>query len=290
MQAAGEMLRRGDIGKVSYVRVQWTDPINLADGDIIFDLGPEPFDILNLLLGTWPSELSGVAGTYRNSKHDEIVHIFAEYPDHILAHIELSRLHPRKVRELFVVGSQATLVVDCTNQRILQRSADKNTEIPLTASNTIASEIDHFVDKIQHGDLAAEHTASRTVETLEVVRSSLWRRVPKVARLESEKSPSKHEMPSLETAAGLLEIVHKGTNNTPVTNQGLNPDLAQRYFIMLEKIGLVESGSRANSEEKVYSITTKGLQFLNDFYESERLGEITRNTRRVLEAVGLGTS
>jgi len=194
------------------------------------------------------------------------------------------------VREIFVVGSQATLVVDCTNQRINKRCGGISYEIPVIASNTIASEIDHFVDKILHGDLAADYTGSRTVETLEAVRSSLWRRVPRVARSESEKSPSHHEMPNLETAAGLLEIVHKGTNNTPVTSpDDLDPDLTQRYFMMLEKIGLVEGRSRANSEEKVYCITTKGLQFLTDFYESERLGEITDNTRRVLEAVGLGT-
>ena len=290
LQVAGEMVRRGDLGRVFYVRVQWADPSSLVDREIIFDLGNDPVDILNLLLGTWPKEVGGVAGAYRNSEHNELAHIFAEYPDNVFAHIELSWLHPRRIREVFIVGSQATLDVNVTDQRVIQRSAGKSMEIPVTASNTIASAIDHFVDKILGGDFTVDPAVIRTVETLEAIQSSLWRRVPAVTRLEKSPESNQKELPSLETAAGLLEIVHKGTNNTPIINQGeLNPDLVHRYFVMLEKIGLVEGRNRPN-QEKAFSITTKGLQFLTDYYESQRLGEITDNTKRVLEAVGLGTS
>jgi len=290
VQAASEMTKRGDIGKILYVRIHWTDASSVTDRDVLFDLGPGPIDILNLLLGTSPKEVSGLAGAYRKSTHNELVYIFAQYPDEIFAHIELNGLHPRNIREVVIVGSHGTLDVDCSNQRIVQYSASKVTEIPITPSDTVASEIEHFVGRIKNSSFAVDPVTLQTVETLETIRSSLWTRVPSINQFDMPQEANQYEMPNLETAVGLLEIVHKGTNKTPIMNEGeLNPDLVRRYFVMLEKIGLVESGNRSN-EEKAYSLTTKGLQFLIDYYESQRLGEITDNTRRVLQAVGLGTA
>jgi predicted dehydrogenase/predicted transcriptional regulator len=288
LQVASEIISRGDFGSVLYVRVQWTNTNSVGDMDVLYDLGPGPIDILNLLLGTWPTEVSGIAGAYRGSTHNELVNIFAEYPDNVFVHIELNGLHPRKVREVLIVGSNATLDIDCSNQRIIQHSGSKMTEIPVTATDTVTSEIDHFLDRIIHGDFSVDPVAIQTVETLEAIRSSLWRKVPTINELEKPPEPSRNEMPNLETAVGLLEIVHKGANKTSIMNEGeLNPDLIGRYFVMLEKIGLVDSQNRSN-QEKAYGLTTKGLQFLIDYYESQRLGEITDNTRRVLQAVGLG--
>jgi len=287
VQAATEMVRKGDLGSILYVGIQWADAAHVIGRDILFELGPSPIGILNLLLGTCPKELSGVAGAYRKFTHNEIINIFAQYPDEIFAHIELNGLHPRQIGEVFIVGSLATLDVDCSNQRIVEYSASKITEVPVLPSDTIADEIDHFVDRITHGD-PVDSAMTQTVETLEAIQSCLWTKVPSINQFDRAKRVNESEMPNLETAVGLLEIVHKGANKTPIENEGeLNPDLVRRYFMMLEKIGLVESWDRAN-EEKTYSLTTKGLQFLVDYYESQRLGEITDNTRRILQAVGLG--
>ena len=290
LRAASEMVRRGDIGRILYVRVQWTDPSSVTDTDVLFELGPGPIDLLNMLLGTWPTEVSGLAGAYSKSTHNELVYVFAQYPDEVFAHIELNGLHPRKIREIVIVGSHATLDIDCSNQHMVQYSASKITEIPVKPGDTIAGQIEHFVDRVMHGDFAVDPVAIQTVETLEAIRSSLWTRVPTVSQFDMPEKADKYELPKLETAVGLLEIVHKGANKTSIMNEGeLNPDLVGRYFVMLEKIGLVDSGERLN-KEKAYSLTTKGLQFLIDYYESQRLGEITDNTRRVLQAVGLGTT
>ena len=288
VQAAIEVVRRGDLGRILYVGVQWTGMIDATDKDVLFELGPAPIAILNSLLGTWPQEVSGVAGAYRASTGSEVVQIFAQYPDDIFAQIELNGIHPREMKEIFIVGSSATLDIDCLNQRVVEYSPPKITEIPVSPNQTITHEIDHFIDRITHGDCTVDQAMARTVESIEAVQSSLLTKVPSIKRSEGPQKATQSEMASLETAVGLLEIVHKGVNKTPIKNEGeVNPDLVRRYFVMLEKIGLVDGWDRSN-QEKTYSLTTKGLQFLVDYYESQRLGEITDNTRRVLQAVGLG--
>lgn len=290
LQATIEMVRRGDIGKIQYASVRWSNAARLSDKDVLFDLGPEPVCMLGLLLGDSPNEVSGLAGAYTKSTHNELIHIFAQYSG-VFAHIELNSLHPRMIREVVLVGSNATLDIDCLNQRILQYSGGKITEIPITPTDAIASEIRHFIGRIAHGDFAVDHAPVKTIETLEIIQSSLWTRVPRISQRDPLQNPNHtaEQIPVLETAVGLLEIVHKGANKTPILNEGeLNPDLVSRYLGMLEKIGLVDGGTRPD-QEKAYVLTTKGLQFLIDYYESQRLGEITDNTRRVLQAVGLGT-
>ena len=291
VRTAREIVKRGDIGLIQYARAQWTETAKSSDADVLFDLGPEPIGILEFLIGESPREVSGVSGSYRGSKHDELVHIFAQYPNGVFAHVELNGLHPRTIREVIIVGSQATLDVDCANQRLIQYSAGKITKVPITPTDTIPNEIHRFTGRIVQDDLVVDPITVKSIETLETIRSSLWTRVPRLNHTDLSQNINHDDAdaPTLETAVGLLEIVHSGANKTPILNQGeLNPDLVRRYFVMLEKIGLVDSDTKSN-QEKTYILTTKGLQFLIDYYESQRLGEITDNTRRVLQAVGLGT-
>ena len=186
LKVASEMLRNEDLGTIYYLRVQWTDEGNYPERDIIYDLGPHPVDVLNMLLGTWPDIVTGITKAYRNA-HNDVAYIFAEYPNDILAHIELSWLHPRKVREITIVGSNASLIIDCVNQRLLRHSSTGDSEIPIVPTNTIACEIDHFMDKIQSGDLTVDETGPRTIETLDAVSASMWKKVPTIIKREQER-------------------------------------------------------------------------------------------------------
>ena len=282
LRVAGEILSREEIGKVFYLRVQWTDLGNFPDRDIIFDLGPHPVDILNQLLGTWPTEVSGVGRSYRNSRtNPEVAYVLAEYPDDIFAHIELSWLHPRKVREISIVGSGGTLVVDCVDQSIMKYSPDKTSKIPVTPSNTIASEIDHFVDRIEHGDSTIDLTGPRVVEALETIRAALWEeKIPIVAHTEKEKlTPVQDVEFNLLSAASILRSAN-GDRETDITTQySLTPDLVQRYLIALEKLGMLQISAR--DQDKSYRLTLKGENFLKDFNELHM--DISGRKKRVLE-------
>ena len=174
LQVTSEMVNGGELGKLFYVKIHWTDQNSVPDGDIIFNLGQNPVDILNLLFGAWPKDVSGVGKAYRNSgTHNDMAYIFAEYPSGIFAHIELSWLNPRIVREVTIVGSEGSLIVDCINQHLDQHYLDTTYEIPVTPSNTIASQIEQFADRVARGDHTIDLTGPRIVETLEAMSKSL---------------------------------------------------------------------------------------------------------------------
>ena len=175
LRVASEMLNGGEVGKLFHVKIHWTDQPPFPDGDIIFNLGQDPLDILNLLIGAWPKDVSGVGKAYRNSgTHNDLAYVFAEYPNDIFAHIKLSWLDPRKVKEVTIVGSEKSLVADCVNQRLVQRHLDKTCVIPITSSySLIASQIERFAERVARGDCTIDLTGPRTVETLETMSRAL---------------------------------------------------------------------------------------------------------------------
>ena len=203
---AREMLSGGELGKLFYVKAHWTDLNASMDGDIISDLGHEPLDVLNLLLGEWPKDVSAVGRTYRNAgTHHDVAYILAEYASNMIAHIELSWLHPQNVKEITIVGSAGSLEVDCLRQLLTQHSLDTTFSIPITPSNAMVTQIEHFADRVAQGDHAIDLTGPRAVETLEAVnRSVSEKKLTAVANVRYEeemiqitqdaKTPSDHDL------------------------------------------------------------------------------------------------
>jgi UDP-N-acetylglucosamine 3-dehydrogenase len=262
LRAAREVLQSGWVGRVFYARVQWTDSAFFPDRDIIFDLGPHPVDILNLLLDAWPSQASGYARAYRNSKgHEEVAYVTAEFQGGVFAHIELSWLHPSKVREVSIVGSDGTLVVDCLKQRVLRFRNGDTSELPVSANNTIADEIDQFIDCIGRRDTSSESgfIGLRTVEVLESIRKSMWQPPIPVAQ-------------PVDNTAAMITVL-KMASNAPKQDIVLNdeePDKAtfERYASMLEGFGFFRS--LPTREGIGYEITESGFRFLKDYQDIQR--------------------
>lgn len=257
--AARDMLKRGELGKLFYIRIQWTDEAFFSDRDIIFDLGPHPVDILNQLVGLWPDQLSGMARGFRGDG-GEVAYIIAEFPNDLFAHIELSWLHPHKVREVTVVGSAGTLVVDCLSQRLFLNKRESRSEIPISASNTIACEITNFVDCIAQRDTPSESglVGARTVEVLESIRSSIW----------DKPLPVVFTRPDRISADFVVDVL-QALNMKSTAESELHTDAElQRVLSLLLNSGLVR---RVASEHKLhYQITERGLNFINGCKEISR--------------------
>jgi len=67
----------------------------------------------------------------------------------------------------------------------------------------------------------------------------------------------------------------------------LSFDLVQKYLRQLEQLGLVDVRSTGDGE-RMYNITSKGQEFLADFYELRKHAEIADRKRETLEST-LGT-
>jgi len=190
MRTACQLLKSGIIGKVFYVRIQWTDSSYFPDRDIVFDLGPHPVDVLNQLLDAWPTQVSGFARAYRNGEENpEVAYGIAEFADGVFAHLELSWLQPGKVREATVVGSEGKLVIDCLGQRVSKTTGDKTEMIPVTANNTIEAEIEDFIDCVAKRDTSTKSAliGAHTVGVLEKIRASIWERPFPIIRPPGDK-------------------------------------------------------------------------------------------------------
>jgi predicted dehydrogenase len=264
LNKACEILKKGSIGETFYGRIQWTDSQYFPDRDIIFDLGPHPVDVLNQLLDSWPNQVSGFARAYRNSKdHDEIAYGLAEFDNDIFAHIELSWLHPRKVREASIVGSEGALIVDCLHQRLTLHSTGSTTEVPVVGNNTIESEIDWFVDCVGRRcvDIESGLIGARTVEVLEAMRRSMWERPLPIVQL------VKHD----HTAAmvSILQSINDGLERSAfATSLNLDSTRSDKYLQMMFRLGLIRS--TATSEGEQYEVTETGLHFLKEYGDIER--------------------
>lgn len=258
LREAHQILRSGGIGKIFYARVQWTDSCYFPDRNIIFDLGPHPVDVLNLLLEAWPTQVSAFGRAYRNSRqHYEVAYGIAEFDDGVFAHIELSWLHPSKVREASIVGSDGTLVIDCLAQRVLLSNGNGTEELLISPSNTIESEIDRFADCVARRDISPTSglIGARTVEVLEAMRSSLW-----------ERPLSISVPPTADDIAALIPVLEM-TGNWIIqpglaSSKSGNIEL-QRHVGALVRLGLVRKVATGKGID--YELSDMGARFLKEY-------------------------
>jgi len=258
LQLARQIIERGDLGRIFYARIQWTDQAFYPDRDIIFDLGPHPIDILNQLFGAWPEKMSGMTRGYRGDQ-GEVAYIIGEFPNDTFAHVELSWLHPNKVREVTIVGSAQTLVVDCLNQRVFRSSDDTREELPVIGSNTMESEIRHFIDSIQKRDVSSQSglIGARTVEVLESIRSAMWDRPLPVIPIPKQAG--------MDEAIELLQMANARTITSDHVNR--NPAFRENLDLLLRS-GLMR---RVTAGEAIsYEATDAGSSFLDAYQEIEQ--------------------
>ena len=235
LQVARRIIRLGELGRLFYVRVQWTDQASFPDRDIIFDLGPHPVDILNQLLGTWPLQVNGITRAYRGSG-GEVAYLVAEFPCDIFAHIEMSWLHPNKVREVTVVGSSQTLVVDCLRQQVFRIGRETREEVVISANNTIESEINDFVESIVQRDTSSESglIGAHTVDVLEKISRSMWARplpvvlMPNLGGAMQPNSASSLEPSNAESPIGRVQLKHPGYRDVKMLTQRESPKILAR--------------------------------------------------------------
>lgn len=175
------LIRDGFFGEVFSLKLQWTTLIPPIKGrDIVTDLAPHPFDILNFLLDAWPSKITCKAKTYRRKRLEEAAYILAEFNHNVMAHIELSWLCPGKVREVSVIGSERFAKIDCIAQKVKVFDDGRLYDFPVQKNNTIKDELEHFVSCIQNNDSNnhyLNHNSGRiganVVRLLEATRKSI---------------------------------------------------------------------------------------------------------------------
>jgi UDP-N-acetylglucosamine 3-dehydrogenase len=157
IEKAKSLIANNWFGDLYWMKLTWTALMPPMPGrDIITDLAPHPFDILNFLTNEWPTKITCVAKAHRKGQQAETAHITSEFKNDLLAHIEVSWLHPEKIREVQIMGSERFAKVDCGTQKIMAYENGRFFDVSLERSNTINLELSHFIQCIRQGRTAPE--------------------------------------------------------------------------------------------------------------------------------------
>ncbi|MBI2675139.1 MAG: Gfo/Idh/MocA family oxidoreductase [Candidatus Aenigmarchaeota archaeon] len=168
---------KGDIGTPYLLKLNWSnlEPI-YADRDVIFDLAPHPFDIVNYIFNALPDEISCVGGSYRQQKHAEAAFIICRL-NSTLVNIEVSWLTPRKQREVVFVGSRKTIFADCARQKVSVYDNEQNSyyDVDIIPNNTLQDELREFIrcSESRGFSVADAEVGLKIVRLLEISEESM---------------------------------------------------------------------------------------------------------------------
>lgn len=107
IQFIKEGLSHGDFGKLQYLDARRTNlgPIR-RDVNVIQDLAAHEFAIFDYFFEAVPLWVQAAGSCVLGTSHEDVAFLSMEYPGGILAHVQVSWLHPQKIRSLTLVGQK----------------------------------------------------------------------------------------------------------------------------------------------------------------------------------------
>lgn len=195
-----KLISNGVIGQpLYYDSVRANFGLIRPDENVIWDLAPHEFSILDYCFGLMPKSVTVVA-----SKHlgfnEEIAHIIISYSGKFVAHIHVSWFSPVKTRTIIIGGSQKMILFDDLKplkkikiyDKGVSFSREKNKSVhPVywerkVTSPTIGNkeplyaEVDEFIDRILNQGVIQQNTQRdfRVVKLLKACDESLKKGKP----------------------------------------------------------------------------------------------------------------
>jgi predicted dehydrogenase len=189
------IITEGQLGKLYYIDAQ---RLNLGlfrqDVNVVWDLAPHDLSILRYLLDADPVAIRANGAAHIQRSIQDVSYIHMIYASGLIAHLQVSWLHPLKVRRLTVVGDHKMAVYDDVNPedkiRIYNKGVDhpkqtttfEDFQLSYRTGETTAPaigwrepllvECEHFADCIRSGkqpltDALWSQPVTRTLEAIE---------------------------------------------------------------------------------------------------------------------------
>lgn len=160
VQRVKAYLEEEELGRVYYVSMLRTNlgPIRM-DVDAAWDLASHDISIVNYWLNSEPLVASAVGGSWINSGINDAIFATLRYPRDILVNLQASWLHPRKSRDINIVGERRMLSFDDMNLGEPIRIYDKC----VTDERTQPGFIDNFASfraSVLEGDITIPRVPS----------------------------------------------------------------------------------------------------------------------------------
>jgi predicted dehydrogenase len=131
VQELCHLITGGQLGKLHYIDAQ---RLNLGifhqDVNVLWDLAPHDLSILRYLLNADPVAVRATGAAHIQEGIHDVVYIHLRYADGLLVHIQVSWLHPSKVRRFTLVGDQCMVVYDDVEPQDKIRIYNRGVERP----------------------------------------------------------------------------------------------------------------------------------------------------------------
>lgn len=157
-----EIITGGQLGKVySFESVRINLGLLQRDVNVVWDLAPHDFSIIDYVLETPPEWVSaiGICPVKYNQNPECTAYITIGLAEGVIAHVQLSWLSPEKLRKITVCGNQKMLVY---NQQDADQIKVYDKSVYVSTANMTGTTF-HYKD----GDVATPHMDK--TETLEVM-------------------------------------------------------------------------------------------------------------------------
>jgi len=168
-------------GDLYYLRLQWTIqwmPQIYPDKplDIIVDMMPHLYDIMNYLTGLWPKKITCVGRAFIKKEFEDTAYILCEFPNNIMTHSEISWTLPEKVRQVDLIGSKAAAKIQAVAQKVtVFENSNEGKKLDIKENNTLGDELRSFIDAVKHSKKVTNNgtIGAKTVELVQATKKSL---------------------------------------------------------------------------------------------------------------------
>ncbi|MBI3979516.1 MAG: Gfo/Idh/MocA family oxidoreductase [Chloroflexi bacterium] len=158
---AREYLESGEIGEVLYVHSR---RVNLGiiqrDQSALWSFAPHDISILRYLLGADPTAATARGFSFLHPGVEDVVFATFDFPGGIGAHVHVSWLDPKKVRELTIVGSRKMIVYDDVSLDAKIQIYDKGVARAADGRIPNPGSFGEFQLKVRPGDLLVPYIPS----------------------------------------------------------------------------------------------------------------------------------
>jgi predicted dehydrogenase len=126
-----KIINNGDLGDIYSID---SARLNLGlfrpDVNVLWDLAPHDISIMNTLMNEEPIAVSAQGAHHIGSSVYDIAYIEIMFASGTIGHIHVSWLHPRKIRQITIVGSKKMAVYDDVSETEKVLIYDKGLSIP----------------------------------------------------------------------------------------------------------------------------------------------------------------
>ncbi len=175
-----KLIKNNFFGKLYYLRLQWTIqwmPEMYPDKklDIIVDMMPHLYDIMNYLTDVWPKKITCFGKAFIKKDLEDTAFIICEFPNNIISHSEISWTLPEKVREVDIIGQIAAAKIQAVSQKVkVFKDSNEGRNLNILENNTLGDELQHFINAVKNGSIVSNdgEIGAKTVELVEATRKS----------------------------------------------------------------------------------------------------------------------